>query len=261
MNNILKIAIVPMILAFVAHGNGLYVEASTKSTLDMIIKNRATSIKKSPDLNEGRKSLVNEMEKYPEQLAKDIGRLSRVIVGKKDLSEDMKADKTAKEKFVLLANTLEGYLKNYINNHPLPSLKRINTTSWRLGYFWTAEIIYALVQNFSAPPWAKARKETLLKDRDPDGSEIWGSPSGSSKLLVSFQLLLPSTGGDLFLVVTDTTEKQLVNLTTGETKPFVMVTRVKFNLNNGTVTYEYSYDVGNGMQKRVWTEATFQLNP
>jgi len=229
--------------------------ANERRELVSIVKQRADKLLileeegKLP-LGTGRKSLVLEMQTFPEQLGLDIKRSSAILIGRKVIPNTMIQKRSPREVFLLLAHNLEKYVKNLslsLKNEGVPG---------RLGEFWTAEVIYSIAQNFSAPP-----VDMVNKNIGAIAKKKWGSPMGETSIKVSFEILPRSVLDRIFshaiLEVSVKTEKKMHNLIKESLPHRDLATEVKihFDLKNSTVTYNYSYKFGD--QQKSWSEHRF----
>jgi hypothetical protein len=164
-----------------------------------------------------------------------------IIIGGNPISDTLRETKTPDELFLIVAGNLEKYLSQ-------KSPKIVNAgVKGRMGQFWTSEVVYPVIQNFSATGQAKAYEEVPAL-----GSE-WGGKAGDAKFSATYTI---SPEG--ILELTDRTEKNMLNLMDSNKKaPFISETKMKFDLNKGTVTFEYSYSFLGKSKK--WTSQAFEF--
>jgi hypothetical protein len=179
--------------------------------------------------NPGRQSLVAFMVKEPHQIIIDLPRMPIIRIG--DAVVPSRTGQSPQAQFSLVGTMIE----NYVKRQPLNLRHR--ATKGRAGRFWTAEIIYAMAQTFSAPAQIEAyNNEEILTNGE------WGAESGNTRLSISivFSSTNPSS-----LVVSTITEKDLTHLKKGrDKKMFITKANVIFDLATGDVKYQHYYNVG-----------------
>lgn len=209
---------------------------SIKSLLENTVKQIAA--KTTPSV--GRLSLLTEIQKYPEQLGKDIKRFSEIYIGGKPITKSVLIKNTPEQAYYLIANQLE----RYVDQQSLPIDNRY--IKGRLGQFWTPEILYVLSQNFGAPPIKKVHF-----DNQELGTK-YVMEGGTQTTTASFKILSPN----ILEVYIKTTGKWRDLITPSSPSPeMITETKINFDLKSGEVNYNYSYKFGD--KQKSWRERTF----
>lgn len=222
-----------------------------------LVKAKAAVVRSRNPMDPGRLSILEEMEKHSSQLGKDIDRMSIINVNvnnsywafwrneTKSFPIESRKEKTSIEVYKILANTLAEYVKSYDDpKNPFYNDRYPD----KLGLFWTAEIIYPIVQTFNSIPLKAFYTDTKLftwhSRGDDPGTKLWAD------IIYS-----PETG---IITVTSTSEKNLVDTAAMETdyikKRLKTVNQTHFHLASGKVTFSFSYSF-DGMKKE-WTKGT-----
>lgn len=202
-------------------------------SLKEVVLHRAQAIKDLGQseiitLGEGRLSLLHEMLGAPGQLGNDIPRLAQIWVGQTMLPAALRSNKSAEFQFMHLGTLLRNYIKQSqpeLINSELPG---------RVGAFWIAEVVYAIVQNFSAPALELAHQNTLLNNGE------WATPAQSAKQYAIFKM---EASREPILSVTFTCERTMSNVKNANEvdKNLVTESSIYFYLQSGQVTFGFKY--------------------
>gem|GEM_PF-4392438 len=185
----------------------------------------------------GRRSLASFMAKEPNQIALDLPRSSHISIGGFLIPQRLRRGQTTQSQYELVAKTIERYVKQQ------PLKLRHQQIPGRLGRFWTAEIIYAMAQTFSAP----AQIEAYRCDQALSSLE-WAAEERQTRVHIAVNLLRANPS---LLVVSTTTDKDMVNINhNGGQKRFTTKAKVAFNLKTGDVLYHHRYQVDS--QGKSW---------
>jgi len=185
----------------------------------------------------GRKSLLNQMEKEPNQLNKDLPRIPNINIGKRSIKFSNYINKSAEKKFLIVANNLEKYIYKKAGNIDNKGVVG------RLGQFWTVEILYGLVQTFAAPA------VQMAYENQPLASGQWASNLNESKQSAAFILETPT-----ILSLSSITEKDMRNINDNNKKnmKFVINNKLYFDLKTGEVNFEYTYILDGNGKTRIY---------
>ncbi len=188
----------------------------------------------------GRKSLINEMVKFPGQLDLDLNRgVLDMRIGTIRLHKSI-AKLSRTEQFSEVSRLLEEHVNRKKTGKPY------TTANGKLGEFWLSEIIFSLVQNFQAEVYNRAVQEVSLIT---DGE--WGVSKIGAKRLIDYSIRKWTPKN--ILVLSYLTANNLVRLNNPKiAKKFKMVTKISFDLDAGNVTYRFKYEI-EGTAKRSWT--------
>lgn len=199
--------------------------ANDPRTLDQIVRERVESeTSNNKALNIGRQSLLNEMKKFPEQLALDIKR-NPISIGGTLIK--ISTEKDARDTFLIIAMNLEKYLDERV-----PTIKKASA-SGHIGVFSITEIIYAIVQNFLGPVTTRAYNEIGAA-----GGGEWGPLKGKKTLSASFNITDKN-----MLQVSLKSEQLMQNMKDDKIqKNLILLSNINFNLDTGVVTFNDSYE-------------------
>lgn len=193
------------------------------------------------NLNIGRKSLIQQMQKEPEQLAKDLPRIPTIMIGAKTITTLELRGRSPEQQYILVAHELEMYVKKNV-----PILK-FSSSPGRIGAFYTVEAIYGIVQSLSAPAQIGAYENEIILT---DGN--WGPAFNEGKTTAAFAITDPL---QKILDVVVTHEKNLVQINDPtKRKLFVTQNRTRFYLDSGEVSFIYAYDLHT--KHRSWIRKT-----
>lgn len=189
-------------------------------------------------LHLGRKSLLLEMRKEPTQLAKDLPRTPKIRIGNFVLPTWLRRGRSAEMQFYIVAKCLEKYVQS---RNPALVNKRYRG---RIGQFFTSEILYGIVQNFSAPAVEMAYEDAILKSGE------WAAEAGEAEQEVVF--LLERARVPL-LNVTFVSTKALINMV-DPARPnlrFVTKATLYYYLESGEVNFIHSYALDDRGSARI----------
>lgn len=214
-------------------------------SVENIVRERAQAIYALKDqgkitLSQGRECLLQEMQKNPSQLHKDLMRISCFYLGKDSIPQAWYRHKSAKYQFLVIAKLLACYTKMH-KPHLFDS-----TNEGRLGAFWIVEILYAIVQSWSGPALTLAFDNTILSSGE------WGNRSGSAAQRISFAF---DSDFDDILTVSFISERNMQNLSDIKQKHlnFITESKIYFDLISGSIKFFYSYSI-DGLGKARITE-------
>ena len=193
-------------------------------TVNQIVSERALAeIRNNNFLHSGRQSLLEEMKKYPEQLAADIKRIP-ISIGGTPINIDTK--KQSRHVFLHIAVNLEKYFGEQI-----PATKN-KSAPGHIGPFSITEVIYALVQNFMSPVTIRAYNKIGVGL----GKE-WAPIKSKTTLQASFKII----NKNIIQVSIESTQpmQNMYNNTTE--KVLILYSVIKFNLKSGDVTFNEYY--------------------
>lgn len=186
------------------------------------IKLHAEDVLKSPDLDSGRRALLEEMQKAPSVLVHDITRLSDLYIGTTKCNSKIR-HKNCEETY----DILEGMLRQYVYD--------MNPTLILPESLY--ELFYPLSQQFLAPV-------TMVQDSDLM-PQNWASPKGSSTREDRYTL----TGSTLNLATTLTCKFVKLDNFSLET---TAVTTFCCNYDLATQKVSYSYSYTHGDKSIAW---------
>lgn len=200
------------------------IHSKVPKSVENILKARARNIldlakAKKLELRPGRKSFLLKMAHDPAQWAK-VQKISSFTIGDKIISR-------SKCQVLLLENELENYI-----NKVRPDL--INTEDeGRIGPFWHAEILYAVLQNFSKPTINSAFSDPRLQD----GEYVLLPDTVRQRVTIGFEPMC-----DDVLTVSFTSRRILEKLDSKKI-PLDLISRSKvyFNLKSGEINLQKSY--------------------
>lgn len=214
---------------------------SIPSDLDTIVKVQGTEAKLLKSSNAGRQVIIEEMLKFPEQLANDIKRQSAINVMIKG-SIPVDVYETMKDKSVL--DIYDSIAKRLYQIHVSETDK--STAKNRLGKFFTAEVIYPLVQNFNAVSFLKFHQDhPSLFNWQELGKDI------DTKLITDIVY-----DADKNIITTTASSEKMLNDVSGvdsSRKKFILKASAAFELLSGKVTLSFSYDF-DGLKKASWVD-------
>jgi hypothetical protein len=216
--------------------------------LDAMMKAQSTTEREKNPTDPGRVALIDEMVKYPDQLSKDLNRISDLnIVGKADRLGDIFTKSITKkitDKTRAGLSALEVYdlmkqaMINVVSAFPERGISFYNPKNpQRIGPFLISEIIYALTQQFLTAPLRK------LQLADPD-SNSWQAEQKDPNTKLAMEIIFSPKNKTI--TVTNTSDKQVIDLSgTVAGKRFLRLTNSSiFNLADGSITYTYGYQFG-----------------
>lgn len=206
------------------------------ANLDQEIAAQAVAIlnKNKYVLNKGRKNILNLITREPEQLGKDLGRVSGITIGTHTINKHVYVNKAPNWQYKYISEQLETYMKTSASGH--------------VGSFCTLEVIYALVQSFQAPAQARAYKNIASIKNNQWACEI----GSNAKNYVSFKYVAPNV-----LVVSNICEKYMLDMSNNINKKiFITQADIIYDLKSGEVKFNYSYDFDNNYKN--WTDYTFE---
>lgn len=193
-------------------------------------------------LHKGRKDLLMLMQKEPAQLALDIKRATKIIIGNKIINSTVNFN-SPETLYAHIARALENYIKT--TNNKIDNSNNIG----RIGKFFTIEIIYSVVQSFLSPVQSAAHKQLIIFKNPGE----WGAQIGTSEIIKSFELMPYNKN---ILVVSNISKKILINLSdTQQKKHFMTKALLFFDLSTGELKYTYEYSLDN--HGKQWTLSTF----
>lgn len=192
---------------------------SKRSDFVNTLKQHATTSLTSPSLDEGRKKILEEIQKYPESLLLDIVRGFDVLMVGSSRIERSLLKKTAQESY----DILDGAIRRLVHE-TTPS---INLTDGHLH-----EIIYLLTQNFCSTP-----SEKLALDPNLPACQ-WPPISDKTTRSVTYTMEDNTT-----LLYKTTITKEHFNLIDTEQahKTSATTTECRYNLQTNQVNFTFHY--------------------
>lgn len=204
------------------------------------MKIHATEAKLTKPSNNARKVILEEMLKYPEQLANDIKRQWKInVMLKNSVPTDVLALTRGKPLMDIYEAIATRLNQIYVSETDNPTPKN------KLGKFYMAEVLYPMVQNFNSASLIKYTEE------QPKLSSWQTNPqSHNTKLWTDF---IYDTDKQILSVVANS-ENELVD-TTGKdksTKKLLLQSTASFDLDAGKVNLKFSYSIDG--QKKEWED-------
>lgn len=196
----------------------------------MVNRAQIALVKENP--NKGRKALLTELLKKPEQLLDDISRLGDLQIGKyKNIRED-RVGKTPESLYTSMAEKLRDLI--YASNDSLT-----------LTHSTLDELLYASVQTFFLDLLAEEATDPNLRGTNTQGEDTWGPDKDRTKQSTSYQMEKSLLSKPESIILTRRVEKTYIPLegSSNKKKNLVMELKCNYNLKTKEVTFSKNYKV------------------
>lgn len=208
-----------------------------KFLLKEVIQNSAATIlekaqQEKTTIQPGRKTLLLEMLKDPAQLAKDLPRIPKIQIGPHVISTSWRKGKSAEQQFDLTKALLINYIKD-----KRPMLIDPKNPK-KIGQFEVEEIIYGIVQGFSAFALELAHGDPVIR------SGKWAAVAQSA---TQYAIIALENSKAPFLSVSFQCEKKLVhaNDSTKRAQKLITQSKLLFDFSQHEVKFFFGYSLNN----------------